>query len=721
MTNLNERIAAELSIPVGQVGAAVRLMDGGNTVPFIARYRKELTGGLDDGQLRDISDRLTSLRNLEKRREEILSSVASQGALTEALRGAIQNAANLAALEDLYLPYRKKRNTRASMAKARGLEPLADAICHQQATAVPAALAAAYVDAERGVDTAEDALCGARDILAERISDNARVRGSVRLLMERTGALRSTSDHTEEGTYSTYYDFSEKVSKLPPHRVLAIHRGEKEGILRAAIETDMDAALTAVRQKTVTAPGTPAGDFVLEAGRDALRRLLYPSLENELKNKLFEAAAEQAIAVFKLNLRPLLMQPPLRNRVVMGFDPAYRTGCKIAVVDETGKVLDVDVVYPTPPERRTEEAKKTLAALIRKHGVSAIAIGNGTASKESEIFVSEMLKELDMGVQYMVVSEAGASVYSASKLGAEEFPQYDVSLRSAVSIARRLQDPLAELVKIDPKAIGVGQYQHDMPQKRLGEALSGVVEDCVNAVGVDVNTASASLLSYVAGIGPALAANIVAYREENGRFPSRKALLKVPKLGKKAFEQAAGFLRVTEGAEPLDNTGVHPESYDAARKLLVRCGLAAEPTCEGLPELEARVREFGKARLAAELGIGLPTLADIVEELKKPGRDPRDALRTLELRAELRELSDLRPDMELSGTVRNVVDFGVFVDIGVHQDGLVHISRITDRFIRHPSEVLRVGDIVRVKVLEVDTKRGRISLTMRGVQQEEKP
>jgi len=719
MATINARIAEALNIPEKQIDAAVRLMDEGNTVPFIARYRKEVTGALDDGQLRDISDKLTSLRNLEKRRSEIESAITAQDAMTPELSKAIAAAQTLSALEDLYLPFRKKRTTRASIAKAKGLEPLANAIFLQQG-ADPAALAPAYVNTELGVETAEDALQGASDILAEKISDNARVRGSVRLLMERTACIRSTSDK-EEGVYAMYHDFSEKVRDLPSHRVLALNRGEKEEVLKVSVETDMEAALTAVRQKTVTAQGTPAGDFVLEAGRDALKRLIYPSLENELRTKLFDNAAEAAIGVFKLNLKPLLMAPPLKDRVVMGFDPAYRTGCKIAVVDATGKVLDVDVVYPTPPQNKTEEAKKKLAALIKKHGVTAIAIGNGTAGKESEVFVSEFLKELDSRVEYMVVSEAGASVYSASKLGAEEFPQYDVSLRSAVSIARRLQDPLAELVKIDPKAIGVGQYQHDMPQKRLGEALSGVVEDCVNSVGVDVNTASVSLLSYVAGIGPALAKNIVAYREENGAFRSRKMLLQVPKLGKKAYEQAAGFLRVAGGDEPLDNTAVHPESYAAAKALLTRCGMnAADLGTRGIPELDLAVKQIGKAKLAEELGIGVPTLTDIVTELKKPGRDPREELQTISLRSDLKDIADLKPDMELEGTVRNVVDFGVFVDIGVHQDGLVHISRITKNFIKHPSEVLRVGDVVRVKVLEADTKRKRISLTMRGVKQPEK-
>ena len=713
--DINARIAQELKLPDSKVNAAIGLMDGGNTVPFIARYRKEVTGSLDDAQLRDIADRLAALRSLEKRRAEILASIESQGALTPELNASIAAAQTLSALEDLYLPYKKKRNTRATIAREKGLEPLALNILAQQDGENPAVLARAYVDPEKGVQSEAEALDGAKDIIAETIADNARVRGALRMLMNRTARLHSTSEHTEPGTYSMYYDLTDKVRDLAPHRILAINRGEKEGVLKVGIETDMDAAEKMITGHVVTNPGTQRAELVTQAARDSLKRLLYPSLENELRSALFDAAAEQAIHVFALNLKPLLMQPPLKDRVTMGFDPAYRTGCKIAVVDGTGKVLDVDVVYPTPPQSKTEEAKRKLKALIQKHHVTAIAIGNGTAGKESEIFVSEMLKDLDGDVEYMVVSEAGASVYSASKLGSEEFPQYDVSLRSAVSIARRLQDPLAELVKIDPKAIGVGQYQHDMPQKRLGETLSGVVEDCVNSVGVDVNTASPSLLSYVAGIGPALAKNIVAYREENGGFASRKELEKVPKLGKKAFEQCAGFLRVPSGSEPLDNTAVHPESYGAARKLLKLCGYDAKSLGEGLAELPQKVKALGEKSVSEQLGVGVPTLRDMVAELMKPGRDPRDEIVTVKLRADVKDIGDLAPDMVLEGTVRNVVDFGAFVDIGVHQDGLVHISRICERYIKHPSEALRVGDIVRVKVLEVDKARKRISLTMKGV------
>ncbi len=713
--DINAKIAQELSIEKNRINAAVALMDGGNTVPFIARYRKEVTGSLDDAQLRDIADRLKSLRNLEKRRAEIAASIESQGVMTGALGEAIAAAQTLSALEDLYLPYRKKRNTRATIAREKGLEPLALDILAQRDGDAPDMLAQAYINGEKGVQSAAEAIDGAKDILAEMIADNARVRGSLRLLMNRTARLRSTSAHTGPGTYSMYYDLTEKVKDLAPHRVLAINRGEKEGVLKVGIETDPAAAEKMVTGHVITNPGTKRAELVAQAARDALKRLLYPSLENELRAALFDRAAEQAIHVFALNLKPLLMQPPLKGRVTMGFDPAYRTGCKIAVVDETGKVLDVDVVYPTPPQNRVGEAQNKLTALIKKHHVTAVAIGNGTAGKEAEIFVSGLLHKLALPVDYMVVSEAGASVYSASKLGSEEFPQYDVSLRSAVSIARRLQDPLAELVKIDPKAIGVGQYQHDMPQKRLDETLCGVVEDCVNSVGVDVNTASPSLLSYVAGIGPALAKNIVAYREETGCFASRKELSGVPKLGKRAFEQCAGFLRVPGGTEPLDNTAVHPESYGAARQLLKLCGYRPGELGDGLDGLPQKIRELGEQAVAAQLGIGVPTLKDIVLELLKPGRDPRDELVTVKLRADVKDIADLAPDMVLEGTVRNVVDFGAFVDIGVHQDGLVHISRICERYIRHPSEAVRVGDIVKVRVLEVDRARKRISLTMRDL------
>ncbi|MBR6748389.1 MAG: RNA-binding transcriptional accessory protein [Clostridia bacterium] len=705
--NLLEQLSQELNISLPQVEAAVKLLDEGNTVPFIARYRKEVTGSLDDTQLRDLAERLQSLRNLEKRREEIRASIEEQGAMTEELAAAIAKAATQSALEDLYQPFKKKRRTRASVAREKGLEPLAQEIFEQTGMETALSRAKRFIDPEKGVETPEDALAGAQDIIAEWISDNAAVRGALRLHLERNAVLRSVAAAEDAGVYAQYADFSTPLSKAAGYQVLAINRGEREEILKTGIEADQAACLNCVERLTVKRSPSPSVDVVREAAADALKRLLYPSMENELRANLTDNAAEQAIRVFGLNLRPLLMQPPLKGRVVLGFDPAYRTGCKLAVVDATGKVLDTTVIYPTPPQSKTEQAAATLRTLIRKHGITAIAIGNGTASKESEIFVSGLLKEFGGKVAYMVVSEAGASVYSASKLGAEEFPQFDVSLRSAVSIARRLQDPLAELVKIDPKAIGVGQYQHDMPAKKLDETLSAVVEDCVNAVGVDVNTASVSLLSYIAGIGPALAKNIVAYREENGHFTSRKELMKVPKLGKKAFEQAAGFLRVSESDEPLDNTGVHPESYKAAKALLKACG--------GLDKLTAYVASQGESAVAEAIGVGVPTLQDMVKELLKPGRDPRDELPPPMLRSDLMDLSDLKPEMVMEGTVRNVVDFGAFVDIGVHEDGLVHISRICDRFIRHPSEVLHVGDVVKVKVLEVDVKRKRISLTMKGI------
>ncbi|MEA5135423.1 MAG: Tex family protein [Candidatus Fimivivens sp.] len=716
--NLIQQLAQELSLRESQVESAVKLLDEGNTVPFIARYRKEVTGSLDDGQLRDLEDRLNYLRNLDKRREEIRSSIEGQGALTDELAAAIVDAKTLAALEDLYLPYKKKRRTRAMMAKEKGLEPLALKFFEQTGAALPDVLAAPFVDPEKGVETVEDAIAGAKDIIAEMVSDDAAVRGALRAFLQRTACLRSVSEDQQaaQGVYAMYCDFSEPVSKVAGYRVLAIDRGEREEVLKVSIECDMEAALQTLERMVVKKGFSPSIHVVKEACADALTRLIFPSLERELRSTLTENAAEQAIKVFALNLKPLLMQPPVKGRVTLGLDPAYRTGCKIAVVDATGRVLDTTVVYPTPPQSKVEEAAAKLKALIKKHNVSTISIGNGTASKESEIFVADLIKTLDTPVSYMVVSEAGASVYSASKLAAEEFPQYDVSLRSAVSIARRLQDPLAELVKIDPKAIGVGQYQHDMPKNRLDQSLGGVVEDCVNSVGVDVNTASFSLLAYIAGIGPALAKNIVAYREENGHFTSRKALMSVPKLGKKAFEQAAGFMRVAESENPLDNTAVHPESYTAAQKLLKSCGFTEADLRAGhLQTLPERVAEKGEAALAAELGVGVPTLRDMVTELLKPGRDPRDELPPPMLRSDLLDISDLKPDMVLDGTVRNVVDFGAFIDIGVHQDGLVHISRICDRFLKHPSEAVRVGDVVKVKVLEVDAKRKRISLTMRDI------
>ncbi|MBR6736255.1 MAG: RNA-binding transcriptional accessory protein [Oscillospiraceae bacterium] len=711
-----KRLSDELNIPAKQVEAAVKLLDEGNTVPFIARYRKEVTGSLDDTQLRDLSERLDYLRGLDKRREEIRASIESQGALSEELSEKLDKAQTLAALEDLYMPYKKKRRTRAMIAREKGLEPLALRYMEQTGAELPEVLAEPFVDLEKGVETVEDAISGAKDIIAENISDDAAVRGALREFLNRNAVVRSFSDETEQGVYAMYYDFTEALSKIASYRVLALDRGEKEGVLKVSVECDNE-RLQQTLLKLVLKPGfSPSIDIVREAALDSLSRLIYPSLEREARSTITERASEQAIHVFALNLRPLLMQPPVRNKVTMGFDPAYRTGCKIAVVDGTGRVLDTTVVYPTPPQKKTAEAEKVLLTLIKRHNIEAIAIGNGTASKESEIFVADLIKKAPHKVAYMVVSEAGASVYSASKLAAQEFPQFDVSLRSAVSIARRLQDPLAELVKIEPKAIGVGQYQHDMPPAKLNAALSGVVEDCVNSVGVDLNTASPSLLSYVAGIGPALASNIVAYREENGKFADRKSLLKVPKLGKKAFEQAAGFLRVPGGDNPLDNTGVHPEAYSAVKALLKLVGAKeADLSNGGLVNLPTRVSEMGESEVAEKIGVGVPTLRDILTELLKPGRDPRDELPPPMLRSDLLDISDLKPDMVLKGTVRNVVDFGVFVDIGVHQDGLVHISRICDRFLKHPSEAVRVGDVITVKVIEVDAKRKRISLTMRDI------
>ncbi|HIQ58859.1 MAG TPA: RNA-binding transcriptional accessory protein [Candidatus Merdivicinus intestinavium] len=708
-----KKLAQELNLPESQVSSAVQLMDQGNTIPFIARYRKEATGSLDDQVLRRMQERLEYLRSLEKRREEISSAIAGQEKLTPELASAIEAAATLTELEDLYRPYRPKRKTRASAARERGLEPLAAWLLSQE-TGDPAARAEAYVSEEKGVPSAEAALAGAQDILAEDISDDAGVRRDLREFTFRTGVLQvKASDPSAASVYETYYDFAEPVHKAAGHRILAIERGEREGFLKVSVEIESSAAVTALQRKYVKNQ-TPASQLVAAACADGFARLIFPSIEREIRSQLAEEASEKAIRVFSTNLRQLLLQPPVKNAVTMGFDPAYRTGCKIAVVDGTGKVLETAVVYPTAPHKDVEGAKKKLTDLIRRHGVTVIAIGNGTASRESEQFVAEMLREIPEKVSYMVVSEAGASVYSASKLGAEEFPQFDVSLRSAVSIARRLQDPLAELVKIDPKAIGVGQYQHDMPQKQLGEALDGVVEDCVNGVGVDLNTASQPLLARVAGVNSAVARNIVAYREENGRFTDRSQLKKVPKLGAKAFEQCAGFLRVTGGKNVLDSTGVHPESYAAAKGLLTACGYSlADVGGSSLDGLRNRAEEKGLRTLAEELGVGVPTLRDIIGELQKPGRDPRDELPPPLLRTDVMEMKDLKPGMELRGTVRNVIDFGAFVDIGVHQDGLVHISQICDRYIRHPLEAVKVGDVVTVWVLDVDLKKKRISLTMK--------
>ena len=709
-------LAQELGRTEEQVANVVKLIDEGATIPFIARYRKELHGSMDDQLLRQLADRLQYLRNLEQRKQEVKSSVENQGKLTEEFAAAVDAAATLAEVEDLYRPYKQKRRTRATIAREKGLEPLARLLFDHGPAVDPGQAALPFVDPEKGVDTAEDALQGANDIIAEEISDNADIRKELRELYLRRGLLvsKAAQKEPEDSVYRLYYDFKTPVGKVQGYQVLAINRGEREEILKVSVELDTETAHVAVRRMTV--PGAAAMDFVRSAADDAYDRLIQPSMEREIRNTLTDQANEGAIHMFALNLKPLLMQPPVKGKVTMGLDPGYRMGCKVAVVDGTGKVLDTTVVYPTHGERQKQECIAKLSALIRKYGVAHIAIGNGTASRETEQMTVELIRKVGNGVSYMIVSEAGASVYSASKLAAEEFPQFDVNLRSAVSIARRLQDPLAELVKIDPKAIGVGQYQHDMPQARLGETLDGVVEDCVNAVGVDANTASPSLLQRVSGLTAATAKNLVAYREENGAFTTRKQLLKVPKLGPKAFEQCAGFLRVPESKSVLDNTGVHPESYTAAEKLLAQCGYTLEDVKAGnLSELNKKAESIGLERLAELCGAGVPTLADIIKELMKPGRDPRDELPPPILRTDVMEAKDLKPGMELQGTVRNVIDFGVFVDIGVHQDGLVHINKLPRR-VRHPSELLTVGDVVTVWVIEVDEKKKRISLTMKKPQ-----
>ena len=708
-------VAEELGIRRTQAEAAAMLLDEGNTVPFIARYRKEATGSLDDQVLRALADRLTYLRGFEARKQEICDKITEQGNMTEAVQSMLDSARTLAELEDVYRPFRPKRKTRASVAREQGLAPLADRLLAQEPSSPPPlVLAQEYADPEKGVESAEAALQGAKDIIAEYVSDAPQPRGLLRALAYEEGVIETRAARDEDSVYRTYYDYSEPVSKIAGHRVLAINRGEAEGYLKVSLALDEGKALHILYSAFVR-PGSACTPVVEDAAKDAYARLIFPALERELRGGLTEKAAEGAMKVFSVNLRSLLMQPPVRGRVVLGLDPAYRTGCKLAVVDDTGAVLATDVIYPTPPQNRVAEAEAVIKNLIRKYGVSVISIGNGTASKESEIFIANLIRESGLGVQYMVVNEAGASVYSASRLAAEEFPQFDVSLRSAISIARRLQDPLAELVKIDPKAIGVGQYQHDLPQNRLAETLGNVVDDCVNSVGVDLNTASAPLLAHVSGINAGVAKSIVEYRGKEGAFRSRRALLKVPKLGKKAYEQAAGFLRVPESDNVLDSTFVHPESYDAAKGLLALCGYdAAGLSPSGFRDLAARAEQYGLKRAADSLGVGLPTLRDIIAELTRPGRDPREDLPAPMLRSDVMDINDLRPGMELKGTVRNCVDFGAFVDVGVHQDGLVHISQISNRFIRHPSEVLKVGDIVTVRVLECDLVKKRISLTMKN-------
>ena len=710
-------LAQELNKDPRHIENVIRLLDEGNTIPFIARYRKELHGAMDDTSLRTLEERLQYLRNLDERRESVKKSIDEQGKLTEELAAAIDSAKTLAEVEDLYRPYKQKRRTRATAAREKGLEPLA-ALLLAQGRDCPRAEDAArdYIDPEKGVETVEDALQGASDIIAEQISDDAAIRKVLRDLLARQGRLVSCAATEEDSVYRLYYDFSQALSKLQGHQILAINRGEKEGLLKVSVTLDRDQALPLLRRRVVK-PGSAAMEFLKAAAEDAYDRLLFPSLEREERSLLTEQANEGAIGQFALNLKPLLMQPPVKGKVTMGLDPGYRMGCKVAVVDGTGKVLDTTVVYPTYGARQEQEAIAALAKLIAKDGVENISIGNGTASRETEQMAVKLIRRVnDAGahVSYMIVSEAGASVYSASKLAAEEFPQFDVNLRSAVSIARRLQDPLAELVKIDPKAIGVGQYQHDMPPKQLDEALSGVVEDCVNAVGVDINTASPSLLQRVAGLNGTTAKNVVAYREENGPFTSRSQIKKVPKLGPKAFQQCAGFLRVPESKSVLDNTAVHPESYDAAKALLELTGYTlSDVKAEKLADLPARLKAHGEEKAAQAVGVGVPTLRDITAELLKPGRDVRDELPKPILRTDVLEMSDLKPGMELTGTVRNVIDFGVFVDIGVHQDGLVHISQVSDQYIKHPSQVVSVGDIVKVLVLDVDEKKKRISLSMK--------
>ena len=716
MDILNQ-ITQEFKLREDHVKNIVELLDEGNTIPFIARYRKEMTGHIDDQVLRELSDRLTYLRNIEKRKEEVSKSITEQGKMTDEIAASLTAAETLAEVEDIYRPYKQKRKTRATVAIAKGLEPFADIIYAQNVTeGTVEDLAKPFVNEELGVASVKEAIAGAEDIIAERISDEAELRKKLREIYLKNGEISSKIQKTEEDgakTYEMYADYSEPVSEIKSHRVLALNRGEEEGYLKVKVAIDEEFAVR-VCEVGIVKEGSVTTPCVKAAVADAYKRLIQPSIEREIRNYLTENAQEQAIKMFDVNLRPLLMQPPVKDKVTMGFDPAYRTGCKIAVVDGTGKVLDTTVVYPTPPQSKTAEAKAALEKLIDKYSVDVISIGNGTASKESEIFVADMLKDYGGKVGYVVVNEAGASVYSGSPLAAKEFPQYDLTLRSAISIARRLQDPLAELIKIDPKAIGVGQYQHDMPPARLDEVLDGVLEDCVNSVGVDLNTASPSLLSRVSGLNSGIANNIITYREENGKFTTRKQLLKVAKLGAKAYEQCAGFLRIRDGKNILDNTAVHPESYEATEKLLALFGYTDKDVEERkLSDLPGQIKKYGEAKAAEECGMGVPTMNDIVVELLKPGRDVRDSLPKQELRSDVMDINDLVVGMELTGTVRNVIDFGAFIDIGVHQDGLVHISEISDNYVKHPSDVLKVGQVVKVRVLSVDVKKNRIGLTMK--------
>ena len=716
--NIIEKIAEEFKLKVEQVEKTVELIDEGNTIPFIARYRKEVTGSLDDNILRDLNDRLNFLRNIEKRKQEVSDLITAQEKMTPEIQAAIDAAQTITEVDDIYRPFRPHRKTRASVAREKGLEPLAELIYAQEPAYEPAieVQAEAYIDEEKGVASVEEALQGAKDIIAENISDNAEFRKELRRLTFEFGLLSTKQATEEDSVYAQYYEYSEPLKKVLPHRVLAINRGEKEGFLKVDVSVASEIVLNYLFSEVLLGNNSPAESYVSAAILDGYDRLIAPSIEREIRSDIFDNASEGAIKVFADNLSHLLMQSPLKGKTVLGFDPGYAHGCKLAVVDKTGKVVDTAVIYPVKPREETEKSKAIIKRLITRHKVDVIAIGNGTASKESEIFIAGLLKEISEDVKYIVVSEAGASIYSASKLAAEEFPEFDVMQRSAVSIARRLQDPLAELIKIDPKGIGVGQYQHDMKQARLDEALGGVVEDCVNAVGVDINTASYSLLSYISGINTTSAKNIVKYREENGEFTSRAQLLKVPRIGAKAYEQAAGFLRVPGGKEILDNTGVHPESYAATEKMLTMFGYTKEDVEKGTigKSLGDKVRKEGIVQVCEKLGIGEPTLFDILNELEKPGRDVRDTLPPPILRDDILSLEDLKPDMELTGTVRNVIDFGAFVDIGVHQDGLVHISQLSDRFVKHPSEVVKVGDVVKVRVLSVDIPKKRIALTMKS-------
>ncbi len=714
--NIINKLSEELGLPISKLEKTIELIDDGNTIPFIARYRKEVTGSMDDVTLRELFDRLTYLRNLEARKAEVAASITEQGKMTDEIASALEGAQILAEVEDIYRPFKQKRRTRASIAKERGLEPLAVLLLEQREHYEPSieTLADGFVDPEKGVEDETAALAGARDIIAETVSDNADYRRDLREMFFDFGVISSKAAKDEDSVYSMYYDYSEGIKSIADHRILALNRGEKEGFLKVDAVLSEEVALNYLMYNVITATDSPAAKYVREAVIDGYQRLIKPSVENEVRSMLFDKASEGAIKLFSDNLKHLLMQPPIKGRTVLGLDPGYRTGCKLAVVDKTGKVLDTAVIYPTKPQERIEESARIVKRLIGTYGVELIAIGNGTASKESEIFVAGVLKELDSDVRYAMVSEAGASVYSASKLASEEFPDFDVTQRSAVSIARRLQDPLAELVKIDPKSIGVGQYQHDMKSARLDESLAGVVEDCVNSVGVDINTASHSLLEHISGINAASAKNIVKYREENGEFKNRRELKKVPRIGDKAFEQCAGFLRVPESKEIFDNTGVHPESYSAAKSLLEMFGYTERDVREsGLSALRAKVESQGLTVVAEKLGIGVPTLEDIIGELEKPGRDVRDSLPAPILRDDVMDIADLKPGMKFTGTVRNVIDFGAFVDIGVHQDGLVHISEISDHYIKHPSQVLSVGDIVNVTVKSVDPIKKRIALTMK--------